>query len=323
MSSPTYFHGLDEVPADWPSSAVTIGVFDGVHAGHRVIIGRTRSVADASGYPVVAITFDPHPSEVVRPGTHPALLTTLPRRLSLLTDNGVDAVLVLPFTAALSRLSPREFVERVLAGRLHAKAVVVGSNFRFGHRATGTVDTLRELGRELGFEAVGVDLVGDDSVSWSSSYVRQCVVEGDVSEASRVLGRPHRIEGVVVHGDHRGRDLGYPTANLEPVPHAAVPADGVFAGWLVRRPNDGSERMPAAISIGTNPTFDGMVRRVESFAIDLPEQATGGPNLYDEHVAFDFAERLRPTIRFEDTEALKEQMAEDVVQARKALEGLG
>jgi riboflavin kinase / FMN adenylyltransferase len=321
VSSHAFFHGLDEVPSDWPRSVVTIGVFDGVHAGHRAIIERARNHADAAHLRVVAVTFDPHPSEVVRPGSHPAMLTTIHRRLQLLSQNSVDAVLVLPFTAALSRLTPDEFAEQVLAGRLRARRVVVGANFRFGHRASGSVETLADLGGRLDFSVDAVELLGDDAVSWSSSYVRQCVVEGDVVEAARVLGRPHRVEGLVVHGDHRGRELGYPTANLETVAHAAVPADGVYAGWLVRRPNEGAESLPAAISIGTNPTFDGIGRRVEAFVIDLPDQAEGGPNLYDEHVALDFGQRLRPTIRFDDIETLKRQMADDVVSARAVVGG--
>ena len=307
------FDGIDAVPDDWPRSAVTIGVFDGVHAGHRAIVERTRAAAPA-GTPVVAVTFDPHPSEVVRPGSHPAMLSTLDHRLSLLLGAGVDAVLVLPFTAALSRLRPDEFAEQVLASRLHASVVVVGANFRFGHRASGSVETLRDLGEKFGFQVEAVDLVGEDSVSWSSSYVRQCVLEGDVAEAQRVLLRPHRIEGVVVHGDHRGRELGYPTANLEPVPYAAIPADGVYAGWLVRDTQGLATTLPAAISIGTNPTFDGVGRRVEAYVIDRTDL-----DLYGEHVAIDFLERLRPTLRFDGVEPLLEQMAEDVARARELL----
>lgn len=306
-----HFNGLDEVPDDWPRSAVTIGVFDGVHAGHRAIIARAREAAHADGLPVVAITFDPHPSEVVRPGSHPAMLSTLEHRLALLLRSGVDAVLVLPFTAALSRLTPDEFAEQVLAGRLHARTVVVGANFRFGHRAAGSVDTLRELGERLDFSVDTVELLGDDSLSWSSSYVRQCVLEGDVVEAGKVLQRPHRVEGMVVHGDHRGRELGYPTANLEATPYAAIPADGVYAGWLVRVPNGSEEALPAAISIGTNPTFDGVGRRVEAYVID-----STAIDLYGEHVAIDFAERLRPTLRFDGVEPLLAQMADDVAKAR-------
>jgi riboflavin kinase/FMN adenylyltransferase len=304
------FDGLDEVPSDWPRSAVTIGVFDGVHAGHRALIDRVR--AAAAGNPVAAVTFDPHPSEVVRPGTQPAMLSSLDHRVRLLEEAGADAVVVLPFTKQLSQLPAEDFATDVLAGRLHAMAVVVGADFRFGHRASGTVDTLRELGQALDFVVDAVDLVGDDAVTWSSSYVRQCVTDGDVAAARTVLTRPHRIEGVVVHGDHRGRDLGYPTANLEPIEGAAVPADGVYAGWLVRSPNDAENPLPAAISIGSNPTFDGVGRRIEAYVLDLTDL-----ELYGEHVAFDFAERLRPTLRFDSLNALLEQMAADVERTRE------
>lgn len=301
------FDGPAAVPADWPASVVTIGVFDGVHRGHRAIVQRARSLGDAAEAPVVAITFDPHPSEVVRPGTHPALLTTLDHRVELLGEAGADAVLVLPFTWELSQLTPEQFVTEVVAGSLHAATVVVGANFRFGHRAVGTVETLRSLGSRLGFDVVVADLMGRGEVTWSSTYVRQCVLEGDVDEVQGILLRPHRVTGTVVHGDHRGRELGYPTANLDPVPHAAVPADGVYAGWLVRGP----DRLPAALSIGTNPTFDGDVRRVEAYVLDRDDL-----ELYGEQVAVEFAERLRATLRFDSVDELLTQMALDVERTR-------
>src|SRR5947209_7722384 len=176
------------------------------------------------------------------------MLTSIGYRAELLTEAGADAVLVLRFDTALSHLTPAEFVDTVLVGKLHASAVVVGANFRFGHRAVGTVDTLRELGASRGFEVDGVELVEEGGVAWSSTYVRQCIAEGDVEEAAVALGRPHRLEGTVVHGDHRGRELGYPTANIAFDQHAAVPADGIYAGRLIRA--DGTA-LPAAISIGT------------------------------------------------------------------------
>jgi riboflavin kinase/FMN adenylyltransferase len=308
------FDGATGVPTDWPSSVVTIGVFDGVHRGHRAIVAAARAVADRRSLPVVAITFDPHPSEVVRPGTHPAMLSTVDHRVSLLGAAGADAVLVLPFTWELSQLTPDEFVDRVVSGSLHAVAVVVGGNFRFGHRALGNVDTLRTLGSKHGFEVAAVELVGRGDVTWSSTYVRQCVLEGDVAEAGEILGRPHRLEGVVVHGDHRGRELGYPTANLDLAPHAAVPADGVYAGWLVRA----GTRLPAAVSIGTNPTFDGADRRVEAYVLDRDDL-----DLYGESVALDFHSRLRPTIRFDGVQPLLDQMAADVAETRVRVAPVG
>jgi riboflavin kinase/FMN adenylyltransferase len=304
------FAGPEAVPADWPRSVVTVGVFDGVHLGHRAIVAQARERARAAGMPVVAITFDPHPSEIVRPGTHPAMLSTLDDRVALLGEAGADAVLVLPFTWELSQHTPERFVREVVTGSLHASAVVVGSNFRFGHRALGTVDTLRELGDRLGFEVEAVGLVGGPAVSWSSTYVRQCVLEGDVAEAAEILDRPHRVVGTVVHGDHRGRELGYPTANLALVEHSAVPADGVYAGRLVVA----GEHLPAAVSIGTNPTFDGVAHRVEAYVLDRDDL-----DLYGHRVACEFVARLRPTVRFDSADALVEQMADDVAQARVRL----
>ncbi len=308
------FDGLDAVPVDWPRSVVIIGVFDGVHAGHRTIIDVAREAARADEFPVVAITFDPHPMAVVRPDGQPVMISTLDQRVALLTEAGCDAVLVLPFTKELSQLSPEEFAATVLAGRLHARTVVVGVNFRFGHRASGSVETLQGLGGQLGFDVVGLELVGQGTATWSSTYVRQCISQGDVAAATHALGRPHRLEGVVVHGDHRGRELGFPTANLDVSEHAAIPADGVYAGWLVRQPNGDEVRLPAAISIGTNPTFDGVGRRIEAYVLDRDDL-----DLYDEYVAFEFVERLRPTLRFDGVEPLIEQMTKDVEQARELI----
>lgn len=314
------WRGVDEVPAGLGPTVVTVGVFDGVHRGHRVILERALAAARTIGAerhgdppPVVVVTFDPHPSEVVRPGTHPAMLTTVAHRAELLTAAGAGGVLVLHFSPSLSRLTPEEFVKTVLVDSLHAQAVVVGGNFRFGHRAVGTVATLEDLGSGLGFVVDGVDLAGEDGVTWSSSYVRQCVAEGDVEAAAEALGRPHRVEGTVVHGDHRGRALGYPTANLAVTRHAAVPADGVYAGYLVRP--DGTQ-LPAATSVGTNPTFDGSERRVEAYVLDRDDL-----DLYGEHVALDLSHRLRDTLRFGSVEDLLAQMAEDVERTRRVTDG--
>ena len=319
------YDGLAALPEDGPRSVVCIGAFDGVHRGHRAIIDATRRLADDVGGRVVAVTFDPHPSAVVRPDTQPRMLSTLDHRVALLTETGVDDVLVLTFTTELASWTPAEFVDRVLVDGLHASGVVVGEGFRFGHRAAGDVALLEKLGATHDFVVeplkleVGAVVEHGDSgqVAWSSTYIRQCVLEGDVVEAAKALQRPHRVEGVVVHGDHRGRELGYPTANLDPVEHAAVPADGVYAGWLVRRHGGGAgteERLPAAISIGTNPTFDGEERRVEAYVLDRTDL-----DLYDERVAFDFVERLRPTVKFDGVETLLVQMADDVTMAREIL----
>jgi riboflavin kinase/FMN adenylyltransferase len=322
MSEVRRFDSLTEIPSDWGRSVVTIGVFDGVHRGHRLVVDRARLLARQQGASVVAVTFDPHPSAIVRPDSQPMMLTTIGQRVSLLGDAGADAVLVLPFTKELSSWTPAEFVDRVLV-RLATVGVVVGEGFRFGHRAAGDVTLLQEFGAEHGFTVEPVPLElgavvehGDrGQVAWSSTFVRQCVAEGDVAEAARALTRPHRVEGVVVHGDHRGRDLGYPTANLGSDPHAAVPGDGVYAGWLVRSPGSRPEvALPAAISIGTNPTFDGVERRVEGYVLDRNDL-----DLYGEHVAFDFVSQLRPTVKFDSIEALVEQIEEDVRLTREAL----
>lgn len=316
------YDSLAELPASGPRSVVCIGVFDGVHLGHRAVIAATRELAHQVGGRVVAVTFDPHPSAVVRPDTQPRMLSTLDHRVALLTEAGVDDVLVLTFTTELAAWTPAEFVDRVLVDGLHASGVVVGEGFRFGHRAAGDVALLEKLGAAHDFvvaplllEVGAVVEHGDTGqVAWSSTYIRQCVLEGDVAEASKALQRPHRVEGVVVHGDHRGRDLGYPTANLDPAQHAAIPADGVYAGWLVRDLNGVEEPLPAAISIGTNPTFDGADRRVEAYVLDRDDL-----DLYGERVALDFVERLRPTLRFDGVEPLLEQMADDVAGARELL----
>jgi riboflavin kinase/FMN adenylyltransferase len=236
------------------------------------------------------------------------MLTTIDQRAQLLGEAGADEVLVLPFTHELAALSPAEFVDDVLVDRLAARAVVVGSNFRFGSRASGTVATLTELGRERGFVVEGVDLAAGPGVPWSSTYIRELVARGEVGLAATALGRWHSVEGPVVHGDHRGRGLGYPTANLDVDPAVAVPGDGVYAGWLVRA--DG-ERLPAAVSIGTNPTFDGQERRVEAYVLDRDDL-----DLYAEQVSIAFVQRLRPTLRFDDVSALQEQMAADVGRVR-------
>jgi riboflavin kinase/FMN adenylyltransferase len=259
------------------------------------------------------ITFDPHPAEVIRPGSHPTLLCTADRRAELLDGQGADAVCLLPFTLEFSRLGPEEFVHTVLVDRLHAAAVVVGKNFRFGHKAAGDVALLAELGEKYDFTAEGVPLLADGGVTVSSSGIRQKLADGDVAGAAGYLGRMHRVEGVVVPGARRGRALGFPTANLETFPHTAVPADGVYAGWLAALGEDGHEsaRWPAAISVGTNPTFDGQHRVVEAYALDRDDL-----DLYGAHVAVDFAERLRGMERFSSAEALAEQMHRDVDQAR-------
>ncbi|HEY6276454.1 MAG TPA: bifunctional riboflavin kinase/FAD synthetase [Streptosporangiaceae bacterium] len=302
-----------DVPTGWGRSVVTIGVFDGVHRGHQRIIARTAEVAAGLGLPVVVISFDPHPAEVIRPGSHPLLLCTPARRAQLLAGLGADAVWLLPFTPGFSRLTPAEFVRRVLVDQLHTAAVVVGENFRFGHRAAGDVAELATLGGTHGFTAEGVPLLAVDGTRVSSSGIRGKLAAGDVAAAAADLGRPHRVEGVVVTGQRRGRALGFPTANLATPPYTAIPADGVYAGWLTRLDRDGQAVAcwPAAISVGSNPTFGGQDRVVEAYALDRDDL-----ELYGERVAVDFAARLRGMERFSSAAALAGQMRRDVDQAR-------
>lgn len=309
------WRGLEDIPEDWGRSVVTIGSYDGVHRGHQLIIKHAVDRARELGVPSVVVTFDPHPSEVVRPGSHPPLLAPHHRRAELCADLGVDALLILPFTTEFSKLSPADFVAKVLVDKLHAKAVVEGPNFRFGHKAAGNVDFLREQGKTYDFDVEVVELYVSGSAGggqpFSSTLTRRLVAEGDVEGAREILGRPHRVEGIVVRGAQRGRELGFPTANVETLPHTAIPADGVYAGWL----HVGGEAMPAAISVGTNPQFDGTERTVEAYAIDRV-----GLDLYGLHVAVDFLAYVRGMAKFDSIEALLEAIADDVKRSRELIE---
>lgn len=308
------WRSLDAVPADLGRTVVTIGNFDGVHVGHQHVVRRAREVADELGVAdVVAVTFDPHPMAVLRPEHAPLMLTTVETRAALLAEAGATDVLVVAFTREIAAWSPERFIEEILVGALHAKAVVVGANFRFGHRAGGDVGTLREAGLEHDFVTEGIALDGGPQV-WSSTYVRTCLSAGDVEGAAEALGRPFTVRGEVVHGDERGRDLGYPTANVPTTGTIAVPADGVYAGWLRRLDGDG-EPLPAAISVGTNPTFEGeRERRVESYVLDRDDL-----ELYGVPVEVTFVARLRGMRRFGSVEELVETMADDVRRAREVL----
>ena len=314
------WRGLEATPGDLGRTVVTVGMYDGVHRGHQQLIGTAVARARALGRPCLLLTFDPHPSEVVRPGSHPAILTSLDRKAELVAGLGVDEMCVLPFTPEFMRLSPETFTHTVLVEHLHAASVVVGENFSYGHRAAGTVTTLAQEGRRFGFTVEPVPLAGDSSadgeITISSTYVRACVAAGDIVSAARALGRPHRIEGVVVRGDRRGRELGYPTANVESPPFTAIPADGVYAGGLViLDPRTGASvnTSPAAISVGTNPTFQGTRRTVEAYLLDFDG------DLYGEHVGVEFVQRLRPMAAFSGVEDLVAQMDRDVARTREVM----
>jgi riboflavin kinase/FMN adenylyltransferase len=317
------WRGLEAIPGDLGRTVVTIGMYDGVHRGHQQLIGTAVDRARAMRRPCLLLTFDPHPAEVIRPGSHPAILTSLDRKAELVAELGVDAMCVLPFTPEFMRLSPEGFTHTVLVEHLHCAQVVIGQNFTYGHKAGGNVDTLVAEGRRFGFSVEGVELAnvgaddtGEEEVTISSTYIRACVAAGDMTSAARALGRPHRVDGVVVRGDRRGRDLGYPTANVECPPFTAIPADGVYAGHLVTRdPRSGAsrERFPAAISVGTNPTFQGSRRTVEAYVLDYEG------DLYGEHVGVEFTERLRPMAAFPDVAALVSAMDQDVSDTRRIL----
>jgi riboflavin kinase / FMN adenylyltransferase len=314
------WNGLHDVPAAWGRCVVTIGVFDGVHRGHQRIIARASEVGAELGLPLVVVTFDPHPDEVVRPGSHPSQLCSMRYRVELLGRFGADAVCVVPFSYEFSQLSAEDFVRSVLVDGLRAATVVVGEGFRFGHRAAGNVALLGELGEKYEFVAEGVPLRTDHGVTVSSSWIRELLSAGDVAAAAAELGRPHRVEGVVVRGQQRGRALGFPTANAESPPHTAIPGDGVYAGWLAALDPEGSEfdRWPAAISVGTNPTFDGADRTVEAYALDRHDL-----DLYGVHVAVEFTRRLRGQVRFASVDELITQMRSDVASAAEVLAGEG
>ncbi|MBD8605941.1 MULTISPECIES: bifunctional riboflavin kinase/FAD synthetase [Aeromicrobium] len=303
------FPGASTVARVEPA-AVTVGNFDGVHRGHQHVIERTRELS--RGLPVIAVTFEPHPLAVVAPDHAPKRLATTERRVELLHAAGADEIRILDFTRAMAAWTPQEFVDRVLRDELRASLVAVGENFRFGHRAQGDTTFLRRAGEQAGFTVDALDLDGGTE-PYSSTLVRAHVAAGRMREAADVLGRPHEVSGIVRKGDQRGRDLGYPTANV-PVDEAyAVPPDGVYAGWLVRDGGTG-ERLPAAISVGTNPTFDGVERRVESYVLDRTDL-----DLYGEAIRVEFVDLLRGMEKFDGIDDLIVQMADDVVRTRSAL----
>ncbi|MFV0493847.1 bifunctional riboflavin kinase/FAD synthetase [Mycobacterium sp.] len=318
------WRGQGEIPTDWGRCVLTIGVFDGVHRGHAELIAHAVKAARARGVPSVLMTFDPHPMEVVYPGSHPAQLTTLTRRAELVEELGVDVFLVMPFTAEFMKLTPEGYVHELLVESLHVVEVVVGENFTFGRKAAGNVGTLRRAGDRFGFAVESVSLLSEhhstESVTFSSTYIRSCVDAGDMMAATEALGRPHRVEGVVVRGYGRGAQLGFPTANLAPPLYSAIPADGVYAAWftvLGQGPAAGElvpgQRYRAAVSVGTNPTFSGRTRTVEAFVLDTTA------DLYGLHVALDFVARIRGQIKFDSIGELTAEIDADTERTRRLL----
>lgn len=314
------FRDPSDVPVGYGPSVVAIGKFDGVHSGHRAVIGRAQALAAESGARLVTVTFDRNPLSLLRPEECPPPLASLDQKLRLLAGAGVDAVLVLQFDHALADLSPRDFVEHVLHTSLGAVHVVVGDDFRFGAKGAGTAETLRGLGDALGF---GVEVVGDVEGTGrrvSSTWVRELLASGDVAAAARLLGRPHTVAGTIVHGLRRGRELGFPTANLSQDAEGFLPADGIYAGWLVDEGPDAAgtravTTYPAAISVGTNPTFGDVVQRqVEAYVLDETDL-----DLYGHRVELLFVDRIRGMIAFDGVDALIAQMHDDIDQVRVAL----
>lgn len=287
-------------------NVVVIGVFDGVHKGHQALLNKAKEIAN--GRKIIALTFDPHPATVFSPERAPSMLLTLSDRVELLKIHNADQVAVMKFDEKFSKMSAEDFVNQILIQQLSASTVIVGKNFTYGYQAAGDVGSLAQHG----FEVLSLDLVDSEGFTISSTHIRSLVRDGAVETARQLLGRPHRLEGIVVHGEARGRTIGYPTANLGEISEQTIPADGIYAGWLTV----GINHWPAAISIGTNPTFDGeRERQVEAYAIDQE-----GLDLYDKKAAIEFGWRLRDTLKFDGVEALKKQMREDVNQARDLTE---
>ena len=288
-------------------ATVAIGIFDGVHLGHQAILKRAKELSNERG--LIVLTFDPHPKQIFDPENAPSMLVSLERRVELLKRYGADAVVVCDFDKEFAAKSPEEFVTEVLVKQLQISGVVVGANFTYGHRAAGRVTDLIESGKAQGFFAEEVAIQDFEGAPVSSTRIREAVAVGDVETAAKLLSRPHRLEGIVVHGEKRGREIGYPTANLGySSSFNSVPSDGIYAGWL----EVDADRWPAAISIGTNPTFAGeRSTQVEAYALDQR-----GLDLYDKNAKIDFGWRLRDTVKFDGLEPLLEQMKNDCDRAR-------
>lgn len=300
-------HGVDSLPLGVERSVVTVGFFDGVHAGHHAVLARTVRAAHRRGAPAVAVTFDRHPREILTPGQEPRLLTTVERKAELIEQHGIDVLLVLEFTQAFSQWPAEDFVSRILVEGLHAEHCVVGANFTFGHRARGDVGLLVAEGPAHGFTAERVELLELDGRRVSSSSVREALAAGDLEWPLRATGRRFMLDGTVMSGAGRGHGLGFPTANLRTWPRLLLPGRGIYAG----RVTSGEIERVAAIDVGTNPTFGSEPLHAEAHLLDFDGDLVGRP------MSLEFWARLRDEERFETPEQLSAAMAEDVRRTRE------
>lgn len=301
------FNSVAEITITKPTT-VAIGVFDGMHRGHQALLQEAKTIASFSDTDLVVITFNPHPRSVIF-GINPPHLASLSYRLELLEKQKVDAVLVLPFDKARSEQSAQDFIEEVLIQKLDTKNVVIGENFRFGYKALGDAKLLNSQGRKLGFDTTVIKKLSSDEV-WSSTNARKLIEAGEMAKAAEVLGRLPRVSGEVVHGDHRGRELGYPTANLKADENSCLPQLGIYAGFLTNELT--KERYPAAISVGPNSTFNQQHLSLEAYVLDQTEL-----DLYGKRIALEFLKKLRNTEKFDSVEQLLDQMGQDVDETRR------
>lgn len=312
------YRELSQIPSDFGPSVVTIGNFDGVHSGHAEVIGQVTALAEKHGFTSVAVSFDPHPARVHRPELAHREIMAQEDRQRYLAELGLDTYVLINYTLEFAAKTPEQFVRETFVDALHAKFVVIGADVRFGKDNEGNLDTMRSLGEEFGFDVVVVDdLMADTDHRNSSTRIRELLSIGEVEEAARLLGRNHIMTGEIVHGLARGRELGFPTANLSLESNGFIPADGVYACWLI---DEDGVRYPAATSVGTNPTFEGIVnRQVEAHVIGRPEEPVESFDLYGQHITLEFVKRLRPMVAYTGVEALIEQIAKDTQDAHEAL----
>ena len=321
-----YWKDLAEVPSGFGPSVVTLGNFDGVHRGHQQVLAKLVETAARHSANAVAISFDPHPAQIHRPEAAPQQIMGLQDRIEALEETGIDGLLMMTYTLELASDTAEEFVRKVFVEALGASAVVIGHDVRFGKGNSCDLNTMQELGEQFGFAVDVIEEYGSEQPDapdfrfggrrCSSSWVREALAEGDVATAAQVMGRLHRMRGEVVHGDARGRELGFPTANLSSDASGLIPADGVYAGWLI---DETGQRWRAAISVGSNPTFEGASRRVEAHVIDRPKEAHEDFDLYGQQVVVEFVHRLRGMVAYTGPEALIAQMELDVDQSRALL----